>query len=90
MIVKVSIPQGCSVKEDSLLNMMYDGTIEKYEYNYGTINIYLRNTSKPVKLHIEYNADYPVDVTAGQVKAYDYYNPDVEGYAAPTKLVVTE
>ena len=90
MMVKVSIPQGCSVKEDSLLNMKYAGTIEKYEYNYGNINIYLRNTSKAVPLHIEYNADYPVDVTAGSVKAYDYYNPDVEGYAAPSKLVVTE
>lgn len=90
MMVKVSIPQGCSVKEDSLLKMMYDGTIEKYEYNYGSINIYIRNINKNVPLHIEYNADYPVDVTAGQVKAYDYYNPEFEGYAAPSKLVVTE
>ena len=41
-LLEVNIPQGCTPIEESLLELKYDGKIEKYEYNYGKIYIYLR------------------------------------------------
>lgn len=90
MIVKVDIPQGCSVDEDSLLNMKYNGYIEKYEYNYGKINVYLRNVSASKTINITYKANFPVNITGGAVEAYDYYNVSTRGYNNPTNIIVTE
>lgn len=91
-IVRVNIPQGCSVNEESLILLTHNGLIEKYEYNYGKINLYLRKftNKKEVKLNISYKALYPEVVTAGAVIAYDYYNPDIQGVLAPVQITITE
>lgn len=91
-LVEVNIPQGCSVNEDSLLNLKYNGMIEKYEYNYGKINIYLREleTGEQVDLNIEYRALYPENITGGAIRVFDYYNPEVQGICEPKNIKVTE
>ena len=40
-MVEISIPQGCSVKEESLSKLETYGQIEKYEYSYGKIYLYI-------------------------------------------------
>ena len=91
MIVKVDIPQGFSVDESSLLNLKYKGIIEKYEYNYGKINLYIRNGYNSDRaLNIVYKANYPVNITGGAVEAYDYYNVSVRGYSNPINIVVNQ
>lgn len=89
-LVEINIPQGTTVIEDSLLNLKYAGTIEKYEYNYGKINIYLRTLKKDeqVDLNIQYRALYPENITGGAIRVFDYYNPNVEGICKPINIEV--
>ena len=91
-IAKIYIPQGCSVDESSLLQMKYEGIIEKYEYNYSTINIYIRDfaNSEFVPLQIKYRTMYPEKVTGALVEFYDYYNPETEGIAVPIQITVNK
>lgn len=89
-MIEISIPQGCSVREESLSKLETLGYIEKYEYNYGKIYLYLRNFNSGVSIEtkIEYNANYPETITGGLVRVYDYYNPEIEGYCMPVVLNV--
>lgn len=91
-MVTVSIPQGCAVREESLMEMQSNGLIEKYEMTYSTVNIYLRNFERNqiVDLDIQFRASYPVNVTGLSVRAYDYYNPEIEGIANPIEIKVTQ
>ena len=91
-LVEINIPQGCSVIEDSLLNLKYSGIIEKYEYNYGKINIYLRSfkMGEEINLNIEYRALYPEQITGAAIRVFDYYNPELEGICNPKNIQVTE
>ncbi|MBR3614929.1 MAG: hypothetical protein IKL55_07120 [Clostridia bacterium] len=89
-LVEINIPQGCSVIEESLLALKYNGIIEKYEYNYGKINIYLREVSKEeqIDIKIEYRALYPENITGAAMRVFDYYNPDIEGICSPVNIFV--
>lgn len=91
-LVQINIPQGCSVNEDSLMLLKHKGLIEKYEYNYGKINLYLRNFEKKedLKLDITYKALYPETVTSCAIRAYDYYNPEVDGICKPVQITVNK
>ena len=90
-LIRINIPQGTTVIEDSLLELKYKGIIEKYEYNYGYINIYVRNMPSNTNISnilVKYRALYPEEITGGAVRFYDYYNPDVEAISGPSKLIV--
>lgn len=89
-LVQISIPQGCSVNEEALIKMETVGIIAKYEYNYNTINLYIRDFAKDfsTNLAVEYRANYPEQITGGLVRAYDYYNPSNEGFAKPVNILV--
>lgn len=91
-LIKINIPQGCSVVEESLSKLKVLGLIEKYEYNYNTINLYVRNLEKKERVSVEvrYRADYPVEITGGLVNVYDYYNPEVCTITEPRELLITE
>ena len=91
-LVEINIPQGCTVIEDSLLNLKYNGIIEKYEYNYGKINIYLRGLDKDeqIDLKIEYRSLYPENITGAAIRVFDYYNPNVESVCGPRNIQITE
>ncbi len=88
--LQIYIPQGASVDESSLMMLQSRGLIEKYEYNYSTINLYLRNFEKNmhISLDVKYRANYPVDVTGAVIRAYDYYNPEVSGLTLPENIVI--
>ena len=68
------------------------GIIEKYELSYTTINIYLRNfnVSQVIDMNIKFRAMYPVEITGLAIRAYDYYNPEVEGKSMPIQIVVND
>lgn len=89
-LLQINIPQGCSVDENSLLQLKYQGLIQKYEYNYGKINIYVRNFNKGdnISLNIQYKALYPETITGSAIRFYDYYNPEVEGICNPVTITV--
>ena len=89
-MVTINIPQGFTVVEESLMQLKNKGIIEKYELSYTTINIYLRNfnVSQVIDMNIKFRASYPVDITGLSVRAYDYYNPEIEGKALPIPITV--
>lgn len=89
-IVRINIPQGCTVLEDSLLQLEYERKIEKFEYNYNTVDLYIRNYNvNDVKtLIVNYRTGYPEQITGASVSAYDYYNPEVNGICMPVEINV--
>ena len=91
-IITINIPQGCSVNQVYLERAVAIGNIEKYEYNYTTLNLYIRNfkAGETKIIDVFYRANYPEEVTGGAIRAYDYYNPSVEGIKAPVKITVVE
>lgn len=91
-LISLSIPQGCSVIETYLERAKALGIIEKFEYNYSNLNIYIRNfkAGERKSIDIYYRANYPEEITGGAVRAYDYYNPSIEGIKAPVNIIVGE
>lgn len=91
-LVQINIPQGCSVNEESLMILKHSGLIEKYEYNYGKINLYLRDfkNNAETNLEVKYRALYPETITGGAIRIYDYYNPEVETICMPKVIDITE
>lgn len=91
-MVTISIPQGFTVVEESLMQLQSKGIIEKYETSYTNVNIYLRNfeVGQIVNLDVSFRASYPVEITGMEVKAYDYYNPEIEGKFMPIKISVKQ
>ena len=91
-IVTISIPQGFTVQEESLMMLENKGLIEKYEMNYTSINLYLRSfmDNQIINLDIGFKANYPVEITGLNIKAYDYYNPTIEGQTMPTEIKVSQ
>ena len=89
-LVAVSIPQGFRVERNSLARMQHMGIIERYEMRFENINLYLRDTEpgEIIDLVIAYRPAFPVVVTGGHVRVFDYYNPMVEGYLMPVEITV--
>ena len=76
--------------EESLMLLQTKGIIEKYETSYTAINMYLRNfeINQIIDLNIKFRASYPVEITGLAIRAYDYYNPEVEGRTMPIGIKV--
>lgn len=91
-LLEINIPQGTTPIEESLLNLKYNGLIEKYEYNYNKINIYLRGfeEGKEITLDVQYRALYPETISGAAIRFFDYYNPDIEGICNPVNIGITE
>lgn len=91
-MVTITIPQGFTIIEESLSKMKTTGLIEKYEMNYTSLNIYLRDfePNQVIDLDVQFRAGYPVEATGLSVRAYDYYNPQIEGKTMPIPIKVTK
>lgn len=91
-VITVNIPQGCSVNQIYLDRAVALRLIEKYEYNYSTLNLYIRNfkAGESRSVEVNYKANYPEEITGGGIRVYDYYNPNVEGLELPVKINVGE
>ena len=91
-LVAISIPQGFVVERDSLAYMRHQGIIERYETRHENINLYLRyiEPGQIIDFVIAYRPSFPVDVTGGHVRAFDYYNPTIEGFLMPVNITVVE
>lgn len=89
-MVTISVPQGFTTVENSLMEMEAKGIIAKYEMNYKTVNLYISDfeNSEVIDLDVQFRALYPVEITGLSVRAYDYYNPQVEGNFIPVELKV--
>ena len=89
-MVEIEIPQGFVVETSKLDAMVNSNRIEKYETSYEKIYVYLRDIEKvdEVMFEVEFRALYPVDVTGGAVRVYDYYNSEISEVLKPIDIVV--
>jgi len=89
-LVAVSIPQGFRVEQSSLAMLRHQGIIERYETRFDNINLYLRDVEagEVIYLAIAYRPSFPVNVTGGHVRVFDYYNPTIEGFLRPVEITV--
>ncbi|MCL2360580.1 MAG: MG2 domain-containing protein [Defluviitaleaceae bacterium] len=89
-LIAVSIPQGFRVERGSLARLRHMGIIERYEMRFDNINLYLRDTmaGEVIDIVVAYRPAFPVDVIGGHVRVFDYYNPMVEGYLMPRRIIV--
>ena len=87
-LVEINIPQGCSVDQNFLEKAKILGIIEKYDYNYTKLNLYIRNLGKGESktIEIQYRANYPEQIIGATIKAFDYYNPTTEGVKGPVEI----
>ena len=58
--------------------------------NYRTVNLYISDfeDSEMIDLSVQFRALYPVEITGLSVRAYDYYNPEIEGNSVPIEIIV--
>ena len=91
-MITISIPQGFQVIEESLILLETKGIIEKYEINYRTVNLYLRNfkVSQLINVDVNFRARFPVEITGLSIRTYDYYNPSVQGNFMPIEIRVDD
>jgi uncharacterized protein YfaS (alpha-2-macroglobulin family) len=97
-IIDLGLPPGFSVMTadlDALVTRNQDtlpgsARIERYELTGRQIIVYLTNLQEGQPLSFSYRlqARFPVTVRTPGSQVYDYYNPDVNGLAAPQRLVV--
>jgi len=89
-LVAVTIPQGFRVERNSLEMLRHTGIIERYEFRFDNINLYLRDVEpgEIIDLTITYRPAFPVAVIGGHVRVFDYYNPMIEGFLMPVEIIV--
>ena len=89
-VVAISIPQGFRVEQSSLASLRERGLVERYETRFDNINLYLRNigAGEIIDLTVAYRPAFPVEVTGGHARVFDYYNPSVEGFLEPMRIEV--
>jgi uncharacterized protein YfaS (alpha-2-macroglobulin family) len=79
------------VARDAALPPDYPGArLERYELTGRQVLVYVRNLSsdEPLRFSYRLKAKFPLVAQTPASSAYDYYNPDVNGAAAPQTLVV--
>ena len=53
------------------------------------INDYFES-EKQINLSVNYRAGYPGKITGGNIRCYDYYNPEVEGISLPIEITINK
>jgi len=97
VVIDLGLPPGFSVQTDDLDALVTqhrqagaDGArIERYELTGRQIMLYATNLreGQPLSFSYRLTARFPVSVRAPGSLAYDCYNPDISGSAAPERLI---
>ena len=89
-LATITIPQGFRVEVNSLAALKHRGVIDRYETRFDNINLYLRDVEpgQEIQMTIAYRPSYPVEITGGHMRVFDYYYPVVEGFLMPISIFV--
>ncbi|MFQ6042913.1 MAG: alpha-2-macroglobulin family protein, partial [Candidatus Poribacteria bacterium] len=92
VIVDLGVPPGFEVQTDGLTELVENGTIKKFSLTNRQIIIYLDKLmpKQPVELKYRMRAKFPIKAKTRMSRVYEYYNPEVESFAEPVELVVTD
>lgn len=91
IILDLPIPAGFTIGRDQLAELQGSGRIAKFQITARKAIVYLRSLEpgKPLTLRYDLRATMPVKVAVPAGRAYEYYNPDKQGHAAPARMTVT-
>jgi uncharacterized protein YfaS (alpha-2-macroglobulin family) len=89
-IVDVAVPPGFEVLPDDLEAAVARQTLQRFSLAGRQIILYVPEFSpqKPFELEFRVRARFPVKVSTGASRAYEYYNPQNAGSATPGTIVV--
>ncbi|MBM3240529.1 DUF4159 domain-containing protein [Candidatus Poribacteria bacterium] len=92
VLVDLGIPPGFEVQTDGLTELVESGTIKKFNLTSRQIIIYFDKliSKQPVELKYRIRAKFPIKAKTRVSRVYEYYNPEVESFAEPVELVVTD
>ncbi|MEM9493910.1 MAG: hypothetical protein AAGC55_32485, partial [Myxococcota bacterium] len=87
--VIIPIPAGFRVDESSLKTLVKNDQIARFENNGSQINLYLTELVASASLTLPYRLDTVAacDVLQRPARAYAYYDPEVRGNSAATRLI---
>ncbi|MDQ7826475.1 MAG: MG2 domain-containing protein [Candidatus Eremiobacteraeota bacterium] len=85
IILDLGIPPGFLVNGEDLDVLVEKKLIDRYELAGRQIIIYLGNLNPGQTKQLSYTlvAKYPIKAQSPPSRAYEYYNPDVEGFSQP-------
>jgi len=92
VLVDLGVPPGFEVQADDLAELVGSGEIKKFSLTSRQIIIYFDKLipKQPVELKYRIRAKFPIKAKTRVSRVYEYYNPEVESFAEPVELVVTE
>jgi hypothetical protein len=91
IILDLPIPAGFAIETSELDTWIKAGTIARYQTNARSMVLYLRglNPATPLVLQYHLTATMPVRIMAPRARAYEYYDPDRQGFSQSQPLTVT-
>ena len=92
VLVDLGVPPGFEVQAGDLSELVGEGTIKKFNLTSRQVIIYFDKLipKQPVELKYRMRAKFPIKAKTRMSRVYEYYNPEVESFAEPVELVVTE
>ncbi len=92
LLAELPVPAGFTFHAQEFAKLVQDGTIAKFQVQPGKVLVYLRELGPGRSLELPYRlqADVAAQVTVPAARVYEYYNPDRQGVARTTRLVVEE
>jgi hypothetical protein len=89
-IVDVAVPPGFDVLTEDLERAVSDQTIQRFAVAGRQIILYVPvlDPKAPFVATFRVRARFPIKAMSGAAKAYEYYNPDHSGLAAPEPIRV--
>ncbi len=90
VMLDLPIPPGFAIDADEWTAFVRQEKIARVQIGVRQVLVYLRNLDAGEELKLTYSlrATMPVKVTAPPARAYEYYNPDTQGFSRATRLTV--
>jgi uncharacterized protein YfaS (alpha-2-macroglobulin family) len=92
VLVDLGVPPGFEVQAEDLAEVVESGRIKKFSLTSRQVIIYFEKLlpKQPVELKYRMRAKFPIKAKTRVSRVYEYYNPEVESFAAPVELVVVD
>lgn len=89
LLAEVGLPPGADVDRASLVKLLDDWTISRYELQPDRIVFYLCSW-KAEGSRLRFTPRYAIRAKAAPATLFDYYNPDFKAILAPQTITVAD
>ena len=90
VMVELGVPPGFDLDRTVLDRAVADGRLSKYETRPRLLVAYLMGVTPEEPVAFEYRlvARNPADVEVPRARVYSYYNPEIEAFSPPVRMIV--